>query len=210
MSLSTKSTADTSQTLRRVGAVASFLMAFALFLGPLIYLFGNLRDAIGALGYSLADLLYGPVLGASIIVVMAALRERIGSDASTRMSLANKGAVLAAGAFVLMACIRAANRHYFLEHNQSDLLAWGTLVAGVNGAAWHFLGWVYVLNGWAGWTSRLLPRALSAAYLAAGVPALFLYQWEGPLEPHAGLLALVVSVWLGVFLLRSKETPRPQ
>ena len=212
MSLSTKSTADTSQTLRRGGAVASFLMAVALFLGPLIYLFGNLRDAMGALGYSLADLLYGPVLGASIMVVMAALRARMGADAPTRMSLANKGAVLAAGAFVLMACIRAANRAYHLHHPELQLedssvvlTVWGTLVAGVNGAAWQFLGWMDALVGWAGWTSRKLPRLLSGLFVLAGAPALFVYQWEGVLEPHAGFFAMAVSVWLGVYLLRSRS-----
>ena len=75
-------------------------------------------------------------------------------------------------------------------------------MAGVNGAAWHFLGWVYVLVGWSGWTSRQLPRVLSASYLVAGAAALFVYQWA-ELEGYAGFFTLVVSIWLGIVLLRS-------
>ena len=161
MNLQTKSTSEASPALLRWGGIASLLMAAALLIAPVMYLVGNLREAFGALGYSVADLLYGPVFGASLVTVMAALRQRMGQDAPIRMSLANKAAVLAAGAFVLMACIRAANRHYHLIHpglhleeSSTVLIVWATLVAGVNGAAWHFLGWAYLLVGWAGWTSR--------------------------------------------------------
>ena len=47
-------------TLQKWGGLASFLMAVALFVAPLIYLVGDLRHAIGPFAYSLADFLYGP------------------------------------------------------------------------------------------------------------------------------------------------------
>jgi hypothetical protein len=99
------------------------------------------------------------------------------------MSLALLTAVLAAGAMVAVACIRAANRHYHLihpelhlENSPTVLIVWTTLVAGVTGAGWHFLGWALVLVGSAGWTSRRLPRLLSALYLVAGTISLFVYR----------------------------------
>ena len=55
------------------------------------------------------------------------------------MSLAMWAAVLAAGAMVAVACIRAANRHYHIDHpdlhlesSTTVLVVWGTLVAGVS------------------------------------------------------------------------------
>jgi hypothetical protein len=86
-------------------------------------------------------------------------------------------------------------------------MVWTTLVAGVNGAAWHFLGGVYVLVGWCGWTSRQLPRVFSALYMMAGAAALLVYQWA-ELEGYAAFFSLVISAWLGVVLLRSRSTTR--
>ena len=192
-----------ARSLQKAGAIASLLMAVSLPVAAWIYLTGDINSAVGVFGYSVADLLFGPVFGASLVTVIAALRERMRADAPRRMQMAQLAAALAAGAFVLMACIRAANRQYFLATDRSDLLAWSTLVAGVNGAAWHFLGWAYVLVAWAGWTSRQLPRVLSGLYLVAGAAALFVYQWANILEAHAGFFTLVVSIWVGVVLLRA-------
>lgn len=202
------------QALPRWGALAFALMAVAVAGGAWIYLTGDINSAPGVFAYSVADLLFGPVFGAALVTVSAALREHIGRDAPLRMSLASKAALLAAGALVLMACIRAANRGYHLrypeqslETNQTVLVAWTTLVAGVNGAAWHFLGWMFVLVGLAGWTSRRLPRPLNALYLIAGAAALFVYQWPAQLEGLAGLLTIVISLWSAFFLWqRSRET----
>jgi hypothetical protein len=54
---------------------------------------------------------------------------------------------------VAVACIRSANRHYHLIHPElhleestSVLVVWTTIVAGVIGAGWHFLGWAFWLG----------------------------------------------------------------
>lgn len=196
-----------ARTVQKLGGLASFLLAVAFIVAPLIYLVGNLREPFGPFAYDLADFLYGPLWAASLVTVVFALRERIGTRASRRMSLALLAAVLAAGAMVAVACIRSANRHYHLNHpelhletSSTVLLVWATLVAGVTGAGWHFLGWAWVLVGSAGWTSGRLPRLLSGLYLVAGGLSLFVYLLPNN-EGTAVVLSLVVSIWQGILLL---------
>jgi hypothetical protein len=175
----TEANARTSAvTIQRWGGVASFLLPVAFLVAPFIYLTGNLRDTFGPLAYDLADFLSGPVWAASLVTVVFALRERMGERAPRRLTLALLAAMLAAGAMVSIACIRSANRHYHLMHPElhlensaTVLIVWTTLVAGMTGMGWHFLGWAFGLLGWAGWTTRLLPRGLSGLYLVAGAAA---------------------------------------
>ncbi len=152
-------------TMQKWGGLASFLLPAGFLVAPLIYLVGDLRNPLGPLGYALADFLYGPVWAASLITAVFALRERSGERASNRMALALLAAVLAGGAMVLVACIRAANRQYHLGHPELQLeesipvlVVWTTIVAGITAAGWHFLGWALLLLGSAAWTTALLPR----------------------------------------------------
>jgi len=207
-----------SVPIQKWGGLASFLVGVAFIVAPLIYLLGNLRDAMGAFAYSVADLLYGPVWAASLVTMVFTLRERIGDRAPRRMSLALLAAVLAAATMVLVACIRSANRNYHiihpelhLENNQAILIVWTTLVAGVSAAGWHFLGWCLVLIGSAGWTSRLLPRVLSVLYLLAGITSMFVYLLPAN-EGLVGMLGVVISIWQGILLLKAGagETQMPE
>jgi hypothetical protein len=207
-----------ARTVQKWGGLASFLLPVAFIVAPSIYLFGNIRESFGPFSYDLADFLYGPVWAASLVTVVFALRERIGTRASRRMSLALLAAVLAAGAMVAVACIRSANRHYHLNHPElhletvsTVLVVWTTIVAGVTGAGWHFLGWALVLVGSAGWTSGRLPRLLSVLYLVAGALSLFVYLLPDS-EGTAVVLGLVVSIWQGILLWRAEaeETQAPE
>lgn len=202
--------ASPSSTTLKWAGLASFLMAMTFIVAPLIYLVGNLRDALGPLSYDLADFLYGPVWAASLVTVVFTLRERMGEYAPRRMSLALMAALLAALATVAVACIRSANRHYHLMHpelhleeSSTVLIVWTTLVAGMTSTAWHFLGWVMVLVGSAGWTSRRLPRLLSLLYLAAGTLSLFVYLLPDS-EANAAALGVVVSIWQGILLWKAE------
>jgi hypothetical protein len=195
--------------VQKWGGFASFLLGVSFIVAPLIYLVGNLRDRFGPLGYSIADLLYGPVWAASLVTLVFALYERMRERAPRRMSLALLAAALAAATMVLVACIRSANRNYHLihpelnlENNQTVLIVWTTIVAGVSAAGWHFLGWAMVLVGSAGWMTRLLPRVLSVLYLLAGIASLFVYLIPEN-EGLVALLGLVISLWQGIFLLRA-------
>ena len=194
---------------RSTALISSILLAVAFIIAPLIYLVGNLRDAMGPFAYAVADFLYGPVWAASLVMLVFALRERIGERAPRRMSLALLAAILAAGAMITIACIRSANRQYHLLHPElhlesstTVLIVWTTLVAGVTGAAWHFLGWSLLLIGSAGWTTRQLPPPLTVLYLVGGVVSLFVYLLPD-LEGLAGMLVIVISIWQGVLLWRS-------
>jgi hypothetical protein len=205
-------------TIQKWGGIASFLMAAALIVPSWIYLTGNLRDPFGPLTYALADFLYGPVWAASLVTAVIALRERIGESAPRRMTLALLVTLVAASAFVAVACIRAANRQYHLIHPElhlesstTVLIVWTTLVAGMIGAAWHFLGWALVLVGSAGWTTRCLPRLLCLLYLVAGTASLFVYLLPD-LEGTAVVLGVVVSKWQGIVLWKAepRETQVPE
>ncbi|PKN95258.1 MAG: hypothetical protein CVU44_00840 [Chloroflexi bacterium HGW-Chloroflexi-6] len=202
-------TLTSSVAMQKWGGVASFLMAAALIVSGLIYLTGNLRDALGPLAYSLADFLYGPLWAASLVSAVSALRERIGQRAARRMDLALLASIAAACAFVAVACIRSANRYYHLGHPELDLemsstvlIVWTTLVAGVIGAAWHFLGWAWILIGASAWTSRSLPRFLSGLYFAAGAVALFVYLLPD-IEPNAVALGVMICLWQAILLWKS-------
>lgn len=203
-------------TINKWSGLASFLMAVSFIVAPLIYLTGNLRDAIGIFAYDLADFLYGPLLAASLIGVTYALREHIGASASRRMDLALVAAVLSAVGMAAVAFIRASNRQYHLAHpdlhledSVTVLLVWTTLVAGVNALGFHFLGWMFVLLGSAGWTSRLFPRPLNVLYLLAGIPALFVYRFPD-LAGLVLLLGTIISVWQGILLWKLDAPPHPQ
>ena len=197
-------------TMQKWGAIAAFLLAVTFVVAPSIYLF---QDAHAQQwGYDLADFLYGPVWGASLVVVVFALRERIGELAPRRMTLSLLAALLAAGAMITVACIRSANRHYHLMHPELNLemsstvlIVWTTLVAGVTAAGVHFTGWSFLLLGWAGWSTHRLPRLLSALYVSVGVTSLFDYVL--PYEDMAAVpLAIVASIWLGILFW--KDGPR--
>ena len=190
--------------------ISSILLAVAFIVAPTIYLFGNLRDAMGPFAYAVADFLYGPVWAASLVALVFTLRERIGERAPRRMSLALLAAVLAAGAMIAVACIRSANRHYHLihpelhlENSSTVLIVWTTLVAGVTGAGWHFLGWALLLIGLAGWTTNMLPRVLSVLYLVGGTVSLFVYLLPD-MEGFAGMLGIVIRIWQGILLWKAE------
>jgi hypothetical protein len=193
-------------TINKWGGLASFLLAVAFVVAPLIYLTGNLRDAIGVFAYDLADFLYGPILSASLVTIVYVLRERIGERAFRRMDLALLAAVLAAVGMAAIAFIRASNRHYHLVHPELNLessttvlVVWTTLVTGVNAIGFHYLGWAFVLIGSAGWTSRLFPRLLNISHILAGVSSLFVYL-RPDLEWLVLLLGTVLSIWQGAWL----------
>lgn len=193
----------------RWGGLAAFLMAAASIIAPTIYLVGDLRTAIGPFAYALADFLFGPVWGASLVAVIFTLRERLGARAPRRMLLALLAAALAAAAMLSVALIRSANRGYHLLHPELHLemstpvlVAWATLVAGLIGTGWHLLGWSFILVGSAGWTTRRLPRALSVLYVITGVAALFMYLWPAS-EGSVAALTVVASIWQGVLFWRA-------
>lgn len=195
----------------RAGALAAFLLAFSSIAASLIYLTGNLRSYLGPLGYSLADFLYGPVWATSLVTMVTSLRERLDSQAPRRMNFALMISILTGALMVLTACIRSANRLYHLAHpelalenNQSVLAVWAALVAGVSGAGWHFLGWMQLLLGSAGWSSQRLPRALCVFLLITGSISLFVYAIP-VLEGFANAFAVIWSVWLGIYILKTNR-----
>ena len=202
-------------TIGQWGALACVLWAAALISASSIYLAGDLRSALGPMAYSLADFLAGPVSAASLGVLIFALREHFNGHAPRRMSGVLLAGALTAGALVLVACIRAANRQYHLlhpdlhlENNTNILVIWATLVAGVSAAGWHFWGWVLTLIGSAGWTSGRLPRVLCVLTWLAGLAALFVYAVPN-LEAAAVALSFIWALWQAALLWKTKPVAKP-
>jgi hypothetical protein len=201
-------TKPATMNLQRWGGLAAFVLAGSLIAANAIYLTGNLRHAFGAVSYDLADLLYGPVWAASFVTFVAALREQLAGRAPRRMTLALAIAIAAAAATLAVALIRSANRHYHIGHpdlhlesNLTVMVVWATLVAGISGVAFHLFGWASVLIGWAGRTSKRIPAALSALYLAVGIAAMFVYL-QPELEGAVIIFSAVAFIWQGILLLR--------
>ncbi len=197
------------ESIQKLGGLASFVLVAASVSSSLIYLMGSLQDTMGVFAYALADFLYGPVWAASLITMVFALREYLGVYAPRRMDLALLLSIAAACAFVAVACIRSANRHYHLTHPElhlesslAVLTVWATLIAGVIGAAWHIFGWALLWIASAGWTSKRLPRALSTLYVLGGLTSLFVYQLPDA-EGAAAALSMVISLWQGILFLRT-------
>ncbi len=193
-------------TINKWGGLASFLLTVSFIVAPFIYLTGNLREPIGIFTYDLADFLYGPVISVCLITMTYALREHIGKSAFRRMDLALLASVLSAVGMAAVAFFRASNRHYHilhpdlnLENSTTVLIIWTTLVAGASAIGFHFLGWLYVLIGSAGWTSGLFPRLLTIFYFLAGVSALFVYLFP-ELEGFVLLISMIIGVWQGILL----------
>jgi len=196
-------------TIHKWGGLASILIAVSFIVAPWIYLTGRLDGLGGVWAYDLADFLSGPILSASLVFVTYLLRARLAGGAPRRMDLALLAALLAAAGMAAVAFIRAANRHYHLLHPElhledsaTVLAVWATLVAGLTGLGFHFLGWAFVLTGSAGWTARPFPRLLAGLYLLAGGLAWIVYRFPD-LEGLAIFLAVIISAWQAGLLWRS-------
>lgn len=192
------------------GGLAAFFLAITFVVPGLIYLVGDLQTALGPLAYHLADFLYGPVWSASLVVLVFVLKEKLGSHARHRMSLALMSAFLSAGAMLAVAFIRSANRQYHVLHPELNLqdsipvlVVWTTLVTGLTSVGWHFLGWSQVLIGAASWQSQQSPRLLTLLYFAAGAVSLFVYLFPAA-EGLVILLGMIIGVWQSALLLKEK------
>jgi hypothetical protein len=207
--------AFTIRTIEKWGALASFLLAVVFIVPEMIYLVGNLREANGPLTYAMADLLYGPVRAACLVMAIYALREHIGDRAPRQMSLAVVISILTAGMFVLAALLRSSNRGYHIMHPELNiessstiLTVWTTVVGGVIATGWHFLGWSLLLIGSAAWASGRLPRALSVLYWLVGTLALFVYV-QPEFEGAVVIFGAAMSIWQGILLLKAEPRPMP-
>lgn len=195
-------------TTNKWGALASFLLAISFIVAPLIYLMGNLRDSFGIFSYTVADFLYGPILSASLITVTYILREKI-SKHSKRMDFALLASILASVGIAAVAFMRASNRQYHvlhpelnLENNQTVLLIWSTIITGLSGLGFHFLGWSYILIGSASWKTKFFPNILNILYFLTGIMALFSYLARDA-ENSVAMFAAIISIWQGILLWKS-------
>jgi hypothetical protein len=196
--------------LNRIGGVAALVFAVVLFAPEAVYLSGDLRAASGPLSYMLADFLYGPVKAVCLVLCVYALRNLPGVGDTRPMRLALPLSLLTALLFLTVAVMRGTNRSYHLAHPELNLenaqvvlTVWATQVSAATGTAWHGLGWLLLLIGWAGLTGPGLARALCVLCALTGGLALAVYAWP-EFEAPVILLSAATSIGLGATLLRSR------
>jgi hypothetical protein len=140
--------------------------------------------------------------GITLILGALAVRERLQAGAPNRMRLAVIAASIGSALFLASGITSFTGFPAIVVAN--DASAFRTLTAATNGlilAAIFAFGWVAVLWGWAGLSTKGLPTGLNYVLLVAGVIAVLAF-----IIPIFGLLGVVVNViwafWLGYVLLQ--------
>ena len=203
---------------QRWGGAASMVLGIVVVLGPLIYFTNAVRDPLSPFGYAIADLMYGPVLAASLVGSMSVIKEEIGDKASRRMAFALIAASLAALALVTAAIMRSGNRAYFIRYEQDMgkeeyAAIMRTILMTVQGTirtGHHFIGWSLLLMGSASWNSGLFPRPLIVLALIAGLLNFFTYLLPEAEELPTVLLTGIWAIWQGVALWRRGSGSMPE
>ena len=183
----------------RWGAVASFALAVVMIVAPLLYLTSSPNNPEGLLGYRIADLLYGPVLGACFAGSITVIKVYVGQKAPRRMNAALIAAALAALAMVVTAALRSSNRAYFLEHN-APMVAGMQVVPSILSAGKFFLGWSMILMGSASWSARTFPRPLAVLAMVAGTLEMLTFTLRDPSESPTILLTALWAISQGIVL----------
>lgn len=219
--------------LQRMGGVsalimaATFVMAFAVFLGVLLPA-GYLDEGISPadkvailvenqLAASIGWLAPYVLWGIFIVVLSLALYDRLKSGApaiaqmATAIGLIWAALVIAAGLVATLG-IRTVVDLYATDPEQAGLV-WvtvETVAGGLGGEAWEILGGTWLLLiGWAGLRTRELSRALSYLALLLGVAGIITVV--PPLEPAVfvyGIGLIVWWVWVGIVMLRDTRRER--
>lgn len=209
-------------TFQKWGALASFVVAATFFASPLIVvIYLTTPYPSGRVWYQFSDFLSGPLWAASLMMVVFALRERVGERAPRRMSIVLLAATLSTGLLICAAIIRSVHRdfQYFNPTRMDEtslLLILNTLsvvVPAVVAAGRHFLGWMLLALASVGWTTLQLPRGMSALFAISGVLSLLAYLWavypEQPADVLNGLAWLMFAIpmiWLGIMLWTAETT----
>jgi len=153
-----------------------------------------------ALGVHLSSILGGIL----ILLIALALRERMQAAAPNLVLLS----VIAFSAFAALSITTAivGNLVHTSMASARDVSAYRALLVvlyGLSAAADHALGWGFLLIGWVGVRSRLLPRILGCLILALGVLLIFSFAATnlGTVNTVLGFISLI---WLGIVLLRKQ------
>ena len=207
-------------------AAATFLVAFAVFLGvlgPAGYFDDGVtaaeqtrliveHQAMASVGWLI------PYVGFGIaqVVLSLALYDRLKAGAPSMAQTASAfgliwAGLVMAGGFVATLGIRTVVDLYGTDPAQAESLwvPFQTVASALSGGAGEVLGGVWLLLiGWAALRSRQLPSALS--YLGIALGAVGIITVVPALLPAAALFGIGLIVWwawLGIVMLRSSEKP---
>ncbi len=207
--------------LQRTGGVASLANAVlvAIFLVIILVVFprlgltgpGDWMDvAKGAQAFAASPLTFFSLdieyilMGIAFLLIMLALRERMQADAPILTQVALMVAPIAC-AFWLAAGLFAHTMHAVITGagDASASRAAMSVYFGLSASGDHASGWALLLIGLAALRTAKLPRVL--AYLIVLVGVVFILAFLSlPLGMVGLVLLIIMSVWLGVVLLRAK------
>jgi hypothetical protein len=208
--------------LQKVGGVAS--LANGILAVLLIYLMGVLFPRLGMV--SPKDLL-DPVKGIAAwtaspmtffvgdidillwgiapFLVVLALRERMQASAPILTQIALVAISIASGLWIVLGIAPQAIRPFMISAGDgSAYRAIAILILGLNNSADHACGWSLLLIGWAALKTTALPRVLACLIVLTGLFFILDFFAEA-LAAGGGVMFAIISFWLGITLLRTKN-----
>jgi hypothetical protein len=141
----------------------------------------------------------------AFILVVLALRERMQVSAPNLMRIAVIGVSISCALWLAAGSIGIVGMPSIVSAKDASAYraVWGVYF-GLSIAGDHALGWSLLLIGWAALKTRGLPRILSYFSVLCGIVGILEFALQ-PLMFVFLVLGIVMGVWLGVVLLRSKS-----
>ncbi len=206
--------------MQKVGAYASFVIGVA-FVAILVLVFGLLP----AMGVKVPEDFTNPqaatkiasvlpifnlldlVFGFTTVLVALALRERLQNSAPNQMRLAVIAASIAGALFIGTGIAQFYGWPILLQNPPAGAAAnaaFFAIATGLENAAIFAAGWVTLLWGWAGLSTKGLPSALNYVFILAGILSIV-----GVVSPLISILSVVADAiwafWLGVILMPARK-----
>jgi hypothetical protein len=208
--------------LQKVGGVAS--VANGILAVILIYLMGFLFPRLGIV--STKDLLdhvkgiaawtASPMTffagdidillwGIAPFLVVLALRERMQTSAPILTQIALVAISIASGLWLILGIAPQAIRPFLISTGDASAYrAIAIIQWGLNNSADNACGWSLLLIGWAALKTAALPRMLACLIVLTGL--LFILDFFAEALAAGGvILFAIMSFWLGITLLRTKN-----
>lgn len=210
--------------LQRVGGFASVVNTFLglVFLIILVVVFPHLgfvgssdwNDPVKGIAAWTSS--YGPFFSFNIdyilmsiasLLTILALQDRMQAGAPTLMRIAVIVTAIACALWVAAGFVPISGKPLIISSNDTSAYrAVMCVFLGLSNAGDHVFGWACLVTGWAALRTRKLSRILIFFLMLEGFVFIFDFC-SMPIALVAVVFYIIISLWLGVVLLRSNEHP---